>query len=150
MHVNKQTLLVMLLGVALLAVVLFVATTDSLADDSAKASHDDTWKIPGQESKRENPVDASKESIDYGELIFSSQCTMCHGKAGDGSGDLVERLELTMPDLTDATTMDTWTDGDLFYILTQGHERMPSQKDRLKDKVKWDIINYVRTFSSDG
>ena len=33
-----------------------------------------------------------------GKLLFSSQCVMCHGKEAVGDGDLVERLNLDMPD----------------------------------------------------
>ena len=55
------------------------------------------------------------------------------------------RLKLTMPDLTDQEAMGKRTDGELFYILTKGCGRMPAQEERLKDKVKWDLVNYVRT-----
>lgn len=149
MHQNKQTLFVMLLGVVLLAMVIFVATTDILADESPKAPSAEAWTVPAAESNRENPVEATQDSIDYGKLIFASQCTMCHGIDGDGTGDVVERFNLIMPDLTDAAAMKKWTDGGLFYILTNGHDRMPAQNERLKQQVKWDLINYVRTFAAE-
>jgi len=104
--------------------------------------------IPEAERLRQNPVPATTESIENGKLMFSSQCTMCHGKSGDGSGDLVARLKLEMPDLTDRGHMAGRTDGELFYTLTQGCQRMPGQKERLKDPVKWDLVNYVRTLAA--
>lgn len=142
MRIPRQTLIVVLLGAVLLAAVVFVATTDTLAEDSASSQG---LVIPDEAKQQQNPVAASAESIDYGKLIFSSQCAMCHGKAGDGTGDLVARLKLTMPDLTDQEAMGKRTDGELFYILTKGCGRMPAQEERLKDKVKWDLVNYVRT-----
>jgi mono/diheme cytochrome c family protein len=106
--------------------------------------------IPDVEKQRKNPVAPTEESVDYGKLIFSSQCTMCHGKAGDGQGDLVERLGLKMPDFTATEPLGARTDGEVFYILTYGHGKMPGQKDRFKDKIKWDLVNYLRTLPSAG
>ena len=37
----------------------------------------------------ENPRPATPESVEYGELLFSSQCVMCHGADGSGTGHLV-------------------------------------------------------------
>ncbi len=97
-----------------------------------------------------NPVAASEESLERGKLFFSSQCTMCHGHDGKGKGDLVSRLKLEPPDFTDKAMQEAWSDGALFYVLTEGHGRMPGQGDRFKDEVKWDLINYVRSFLQKG
>jgi cytochrome c5 len=142
MRIPKETLIVVLLGVVLLAAVVFVATTDSLAQETTPKPK---LVIPDEAKQMQNPVEATKESVDYGKLIFSSQCAMCHGKTGDGTGDLVGRLNLTMPDLSDAAELGKRTDGELFYIMTKGCQRMPAQEERLKDKVKWDLVNYIRT-----
>lgn len=101
--------------------------------------------IPAAEKDRKNPVPATADSIENGKLLFSSQCTMCHGSTGDGSGVLVERLNLQVPDFTNAEGMRERSDGELFYILTNGHGRMPGQGDRFKDEIKWNLINFVRT-----
>ena len=102
-------------------------------------------KIPDEERGRENPVSATPESIKNGKMLFSSQCTMCHGDLGAGDGSLVERLNLTMPNFTDAAKLGQRTDGELFYILTEGCRRMPGQERRFKDEIKWDLVNYIRT-----
>jgi mono/diheme cytochrome c family protein len=73
---------------------------------------------------------------------------MCHGADGRGSGDLVERLDLEIPDFTNAEWQKLWSDGSLFYVVTKGHGDMPGQKDRFDDKIKWDLVNYVRTFAN--
>jgi mono/diheme cytochrome c family protein len=102
--------------------------------------------IPVAEKNRKNPVPSTPESIESGRNLFSSQCAMCHGIKGDGKGDLVERLKLKVPDFTDAEKQKRRTDGELFYILTQGHGEMPGET-RLEPREKWDMINYIRSLA---
>lgn len=102
--------------------------------------------IPVAEKNRKNPVPSTPESIDSGRNLFSSQCGMCHGIKGDGKGDLVERLKLKVPDFTDTEKQKRRTDGELFYILTQGHGEMPGET-RLEPNEKWDMINYIRSLA---
>jgi len=107
-------------------------------------------EIPEEAKLRKNPIAPDRESIEWGGMYFSSQCTMCHGADGRGGGDLVERLQLKIPDFTDPAMQAQWTDGELFYVLTKGHGRMPAQKDRFNEKTKWSLVNYVRSFLSNG
>lgn len=103
--------------------------------------------IPAEARQKKNPVPATEESIDRGGRMFSSQCAMCHGAAGDGSGDLAQRLELAMPDFTSKERQAKYSDGELFYIVTEGHGRMPGEGDRLPANTRWEMINYIRSLS---
>ncbi len=51
---------------------------------------------------------------------------------------------LPTPDFT-AAQQKKRTDGELFYILTRGHAGMPGQGSRLREKQKWDLINFIRS-----
>ena len=131
---------------AALALVLCMFTTlPMLASTEQKTPEAEVPPIPDSAKNLRNPVPRSDDSIANGKLLFSSQCTMCHGAAGDGSGDLVERLGLVMPDFTDPRSASARTDGELFYILKNGHGRMPGQDDRMRESTLWDIVNYIRT-----
>jgi len=132
-----------LAGLAFLCVVVALSPAHGQEGTTTRAP----TRIPAAEKNRQNPVPATPESTENGKLLFSSQCTMCHGSAGDGSGVLVERLKLKMPDFTDADGMKERTDGELFYILTKGCGRMPGQEDRFEDEIKWNLVNYVRTLT---
>ena len=103
--------------------------------------------VPDPARDRKNPVEPTEESIEYGKLLFSSQCVMCHGKQGAGDGDLVARFSYEVPDFTDPGLQKQRTDGELFYILHHGHGKMPDQGDRFDEKVLWDLVNYLRTLS---
>lgn len=104
--------------------------------------------IPEEERARKNPIPASLESVALGGRLFSSQCVMCHGKEGNGKGDLAEEMELRVPDFTDPALQKKRTDGELFYILSEGHGDMPKQGERMRAEQRWHMINYIRTLAS--
>jgi mono/diheme cytochrome c family protein len=115
--------------------------------ESAPAQAPGNLVIPPEEAKRENPIKPTAASIADGKKLFGYQCTMCHGEKGDGKGDLVESMKLTMRDYTDPATLKELTDGSLFYILEKGKGKMPGQEGRMKAEQKWNLVNYIRSLS---
>lgn len=105
------------------------------------------FKVPPEEAKRTNPTKATASSLAEARRFFSYDCAMCHGKDGDGKGDLAQQMKLQMPDLRDPATTEKMTDGELFYILTKGKEQMPGEGTRLSDDQKWQLVNLVRAFA---
>jgi len=103
--------------------------------------------IPEAEKNKQNPVSSTAESISNGRTFFTTQCTMCHGPKGDGKGDLAVRLKMLVPSFSDPRTQAKRTDGELFYILTNGHGRMPADGDRIPTQHKWDIVNFIRSLA---
>ena len=102
--------------------------------------------IPEKEKNRQNPVPDVPEAIESGKSLYGSQCAMCHGARGDGKGDVAAAVKMTMPSFADPKVQAKRTDGELFYIMTQGHGDMPGEK-RLVDQNKWEIVRYLRTLS---
>jgi mono/diheme cytochrome c family protein len=100
--------------------------------------------IPASEKNRKNPVPNVPEALDSGKSLYNSQCAMCHGPRGDGRGDLALSLKMKIPNLADPKVQEKRTDGEWFYILSQGHFDMPAEK-RLVDQNKWEMILYMRT-----
>ena len=113
------------------------------SDESAKQAAK-VAAVPDAEKNRKNPIPATPDSIENGRSLYSTQCAMCHGTTGNGKGELVERLNLKMPDFTNAANMKKRTDGELRYILNKGHGDMPPET-RLEEKELWDMINYIRS-----
>ena len=105
--------------------------------------------IPAKAKQVKNPFAWNADVRKKGKLYFSSQCTMCHGADGRGTGDLVDRLSLEIPDFTDPLMQAKWSDGAMFYLINKGHGVMPSQTDRFDDEIKWGLVNYVRSFASE-
>ena len=72
---------------------------------------------------------------------------MCHGKEGNGKGDVAVDMKLCMHDETNSATLKDRSDGELFYIIKKGKDQMPPEGDRVKDEAIWDMVNYVRSFA---
>ena len=104
-------------------------------------------KIPAEDAKRVNPVKPVASSIADGKHLYESQCLMCHGKDGDGKGELAEDMKLNLRDFRDAATFKESTDGELFYIISKGKGDMPGEADRLSPTQCWNLVNYVRSLS---
>jgi mono/diheme cytochrome c family protein len=105
------------------------------------------YTIPEKDAQMANPVKPTEASLAAGGKFYSSQCAMCHGKGGDGKGDLAEQMGLKMPDYRKPGSLAKFTDGELFYILTNGMGKMPAEGDRTPDEKKWNVINYLRSLS---
>jgi len=104
-------------------------------------------KIPPEEAARKNPVPSTPEGLAEARRFYKYQCAMCHGENGDGKGDLVETMKLKMNDWRDVSSLAGRTDGELFYILTNGRGAMVGEGDRTKEPMRWNLINLVRSFS---
>jgi mono/diheme cytochrome c family protein len=105
------------------------------------------FTIPPEDAKRPNPVKSSPASIADGKHAFATQCAMCHGKDGDGKGDLAIDMKLTLKDYRDPAALKDITDGELFYIIMHGKGDMPGEEDRMKPDQTWNLINYIRSFA---
>lgn len=137
-----------LFALALLAMAVVFAATLLAAPGDAPASGEIPAPIPESAKRVPNPVPATPESIGHGQVIYSSQCTMCHGAQGRGDGDFAPRMGVPVPDLTDAERMAARTDGELFYILSKGHGRMAENESRLSEERRWDLVNLLRSMAA--
>jgi len=100
--------------------------------------------IPEEEKSRKNPFEVDEEFLALGKKLYRSQCRMCHGEKGQGGGDLAQEMRLSMPDFTTAEIKKK-TEGELHYILAQGHGAMPGQGRRLRPQQMWSMVTYIRT-----
>lgn len=117
--------------------------------DSAKAKSE-ARKVTPEEAAQENPVQPNEENLEEGKVLFDSQCAMCHGKTGDGKGDLAQSLNLKIPNLSSPDTLREISDGALFVRITKGKGSCPEQEDRLPAPMKWKLINYIHKLSGGG
>lgn len=120
------------------------------AEEARQVEVPEPLVIPEEEKNRKNPIEDAAESITMGRQLFSSQCVMCHGKEGDGTGDLAEEVGFDVPDFTDPEVQEKRTDGELYYILTRGHGEMPGQGERLRPIQKWHLVNFIRTLGEES
>ena len=106
--------------------------------------------IPSIEANRKNAVEATEESLARGRTLYAARCVMCHGKDGNGKGSLALQVGYKVPDLSRAGALANRTDGEIYYLITRGHEAMPGEQDFITDRDKWDLVNYLRTLPPKG
>jgi len=105
------------------------------------------YKISQEDIDKKNPVKPTPEGLAAARKVYSYDCAMCHGANGDGKGDIVESMKLTMPDLRDPASLAGKTDGELFYIITKGKGKMMGEGDRVPETMRWNLVNLVRSYS---
>ena len=132
-------------GSVLLLIVFLVSAQDTKPAPKANPNNP-IYTIPLADARKTNPVPATPESLARGKKQYGYDCVMCHGKEGDGKGDVAVDMKLRMHDETDPALLKDRTDGELFYIIKKGKDQMPPEGDRVKDDMVWDMVNYVRSF----
>jgi mono/diheme cytochrome c family protein len=105
------------------------------------------YKISQADIDKKNPVKPSPEGLAAARKTYTYDCAMCHGPKGNGKGDIVESMKLTMHDWREAATLEGKTDGEIFYIITKGKGKMTGEGDRLPETMRWNIVNLVRSYS---
>ena len=105
------------------------------------------YTIPPDAVRQPNPVKPTSESIAQGKKWYGYDCAMCHGKDGDGKGEVGADMKLKVSDLADPATLKDRTDGELFYVIKNGKGDMPPEGTRLKSDELWNLVNYVRTLT---
>ena len=104
--------------------------------------------IPAEDVAKKNPVKPTSEGMAEAMKLFGYHCAMCHGKDGDGKGDLASDMKLELKDWRDPNSLAKMTDGELFYIITNGRGKMTGgEGDRTKEEVRWNLVNVVRAFA---
>jgi mono/diheme cytochrome c family protein len=107
----------------------------------------DESKIPQEDIDKKNPVKPSSEGLAAARKVYGYDCAMCHGPKGDGKGDLVESMKLTMHDWNDPASLAGKSDGEIFFIITKGKGKMMGEGDRLPETMRWNMVNLVRSYS---
>ena len=133
----------------LLALFVFIfvlwAQQDQKAQPPAQAPAPESKPAP-DDSAKANPVKPTPESIAKGKKVYAIDCEMCHGKDGDGKGDMASDIK-NVADFTNPDTLKSRTDGELFHVIRHGKGDMPPEGDRAKNDDIWNLVNYVRSFA---
>jgi glucose/arabinose dehydrogenase/mono/diheme cytochrome c family protein len=112
----------------------FVFVAGARADD--KPFHD----APASAKAQKNPFAGQPAAADAGRPLYARNCLACHGKAGQGTGNV--------PSLVDGKLKGV-TAGELFWFITKGSKEngMPSWE-ALPEQTRWQIVTYVESMVS--
>ena len=97
---------------------------------------------------RKEPRNLKKGKVLY-RLKARKACKYCHGMEGKGDGSMADLMDTPPRNLTCKNYMNKITDGELFWVIKEGivEGGMPSYN-HLSNKKIWQLIQYIRTFSS--
>lgn len=105
------------------------------------------WKIPEEAKRRQNPFHSSPDALESARAIYLDKCAQCHGDTGKGDGPDAPLYYPSPTSLIDARHLDSLTDGELFYQISQGRKPMPAFKKRLTEEQRWELVLFVRSLS---
>jgi mono/diheme cytochrome c family protein len=95
----------------------------------------------------QSPVASSPQRQEQGNAVFRVNCAMCHGSDGRGTGMIAERFAANSAnppaDLTSERVRGR-SDGEIFWIVTNGLGNMPPFGDLLTDDQRWTVVQSIR------
>lgn len=104
------------------------------------------WVAPESADSLKNPEQKTEASIENGKTIYKKYCVACHGFKGKGDGIAGASL-VPEPANFWKETFQSQSDGAIFWKLSEGKNAMASYKKSLSEKDRWDLVNYLRTFT---
>src|SRR5579862_7524776 len=105
------------------------------------------WGVPDKIKNTKNPFPSTPEGMLGAADDYAAHCKSCHGANGNGRGDRAERLSIAPADLRDAHALGLRTDGELFWIISEGHKPMPAFRGTMSEEQRWHLVDYVRAFA---
>lgn len=89
-----------------------------------------------------NPLAPTKEVIDRGKNRFDIYCSPCHGYYGKGDSRL--RGFFPNPPTLMSEKVRNWKDYNIYHVITNGQNVMPSYERQIPRDDRWAIIHYLR------
>ena len=106
---------------------------------------------PQESSPAKGSGKAAADNLAKAKAIYQRDCALCHGESGDGKTDLAKDMQLTLTDWTDAKSLGTRTDQQLFSVIRNGKDKMPSEDPgRAKDDEIKGLVSYIRSLAKEA
>jgi mono/diheme cytochrome c family protein len=109
-----------------------------------------TGQAPPELYARANPLESNRRNRRAGKELFEDlsnpSCVACHGKIGDGRGQLAGQFDPPPRNFACASAVEGIPDGQLHWIIKNGSPAaaMPPF-DYLTDEEIWQLVIYLRS-----
>jgi glucose/arabinose dehydrogenase len=115
---------------AALALMALLASSSGFADETS------FHHAPTSATKVENPYRGQTAAADAGQQLYAAHCAACHGRAGEGAGNI--------PALAHGPAQSA-TDGEVFWFITKGSNSgaMPSWA-ALPEQQRWQLVTFLK------
>ena len=120
--------------------VVFAAVVSMFFSMGLNAVDKNFHDAPDSAAAQKNPLAGKADAVDAGKALYTRNCLACHGKAGQGTGNI--------PSLVDGKLKGV-PQGEIFWFITQGDKDngMPSWA-FLAEEKRWQIISYVEALAA--
>lgn len=89
-----------------------------------------------------NPYLPSTNMLAVGKKKYETFCSPCHGNYGDGDSRL--RGQFPNPPSLHSEKVRTWKDGNIYHVIVNGQNVMPSYAVQITEEERWSIVSYIR------
>jgi hypothetical protein len=89
-----------------------------------------------------NPLPLTPDVLKTGKTRFDTYCSPCHGYYGKGDSRL--NGQFPNPPTLHSDKVRNWADGNIFHVITNGQNVMPSYAKQISKDDRWAIIHYIR------
>ena len=120
-------------GFSFLSLAFLIPSTVQAVD---KNFHD----APDSAKVQKNPYEGQQAAIDEGKTVYARNCLACHGKAGQGTGNV--------PSLVGGK-LKSVAPGEVFWFVTKGSKEngMPAWGPVLSEEKRWQVVSYVEALA---
>ena len=95
----------------------------------------------------ENPLASSPARIEAGNQLFQVNCKHCHGADGRGEGPAGLYFD-PLPQPMQGERVTDRSDGEIYWILTNGSGNMPKFGNLLTAEERWELILFIRSLQA--
>lgn len=96
-----------------------------------------------------NPLEATEQNLAEAKILYTRFCVHCHGKKGQGDGNVPTNSEYPPPPSYSAGLKDLPV-GKMFHTLNYGKNLMGSHASQMTKTERWKVILYVQTLQNPG
>lgn len=99
-------------------------------------------------AQMKNPLPTTQQSLTLGAEVYRVNCVPCHGPQGQGNGMVgqlfVGRGYYAQPPNLMLPVTQGKSDGQIFYLVTNGVVVMPKFGLLLNENDRWSVVQYLR------
>jgi mono/diheme cytochrome c family protein len=89
-----------------------------------------------------NPLPVTQSILEKGKSKFNTYCSPCHGYFAKGDSRL--NGQFPSPPSLHTDKVKNWSDGNIFHVVMNGQNVMPSYAKQISRDDIWAIIHYIR------
>lgn len=89
-----------------------------------------------------NPLPLTEKNLEKGKNRYNTYCSPCHGYYGNGDSRL--KGAFPNPPTLNSEKVRNWQDGNIYHVITNGQNVMPSYAKQISRDDRWAIVYYLR------